>query len=362
MYRIIQKRKIWLTFSGIFVGLSVLALIIWGLNFGIDFTGGSLLEVKFTENRPAVTEVQGVLGDLDLGSLIVQPVGEDGMILKFQDISEEKHQEVLRRLDDMSNGTSVSAKATTDKQKSLEGRNGQENETEEEKENGLKIETEGEGEATIEVGGDNLDLITIGGKEELTNVEEMRFDSVGPSIGQELKQKSIYAIFFVLVAIVLYIAWVFRTVSKPVASWKFGITAIIALFHDVIITMGVFAVLGHFLNIEINTAFVAAILTVLGYSVNDTIVVFDRVRENLPKSEEDFEGTVNTSVNQTIRRSINTSVTTLLVLLSILFFGGSTIKDFILALSIGVFIGTYSSIFLASPVLVVWEKLKSRSA
>jgi len=129
------------------------------------------------------------------------------------------------------------------------------------------------------------------------------------------------------------------------------------LFHDVVITLGVFALLGYIYDIEINTAFVAAILTVLGYSVNDTIVVFDRVRENLPKSEEDFEGTVNISVNQTIKRSINTSVTTLIVLLSILFFGGETIRDFILALSIGVFIGTYSSIFLASPVLIIWEKL-----
>ena len=191
------------------------------------------------------------------------------------------------------------------------------------------------------------------------NIEELRFDSVGPSIGQELKRKSLYAIITVLIAIVLYIAWAFRKVSKPVASWKYGMTAIIALFHDVMIVLGVFAVLGRFLDMEINTAFVAAILTVLGYSVNDTIVVFDRIRENLPRSDEDFESTVNISVNQTLRRSINTSLTTLLVLLSIFFFGGTTIRDFVLALSIGVFIGTYSSIFLASPVLVVWEKLKS---
>ncbi|MBA3046872.1 protein translocase subunit SecF, partial [Candidatus Falkowbacteria bacterium] len=174
------------------------------------------------------------------------------------------------------------------------------------------------------------------------------------------KRKSVLAIIIVLIAIVLYIAWTFRKVSKPVASWKYGLAAIIALFHDVIITVGIFAVLGKFFGVEINTAFVAAILTVLGYSVNDTIVVFDRVRENLPKSEEDFEGTINTSVNQTITRSINTSITTLLVLLSIVFFGGATIRDFILALSIGVFVGTYSSIFLASPILVIWEKIRNR--
>ena len=189
-------------------------------------------------------------------------------------------------------------------------------------------------------------------------LEELRFDSVGPTIGRELKSRSLTAIVIVLLAIVLYIAWAFRKVSKPVASWKYGMAANIALFHDVLITLGVFSVLGHFYGVEINSSFVAAILTVLGYSVNDTIVVFDRIRENLPKSDKDFEGTVNDSVNQTITRSINTSLTTLLVLLAILFFGGATIRSFVLALSIGVFIGTYSSIFLASPVLVVWEKMK----
>lgn len=299
MYKIIQKRKIWIAISTFCVVFSVVSLAVWGLNFGIDFTGGSLLEIKFFNARPSVNEIQDVISDLDLGSLVVQPVGENGMILRFQDINEETHQNILKRL-----------------------------------------------------GG-------IGFKEGTENsIEELRFDSVGPSIGQELKQKSLYAIIIVLVAIVLYIAWAFRKVSKPVASWKYGLTAIIALFHDVLITMGVFAILGHFYDIEINTAFVAAILTVLGYSVNDTIVVFDRIRENLPKSDDNFEDTINISVNQTITRSINTSATTLLVLLSILFFGGVTIKDFVLALSIGVFIGTYSSIFLASPILVIWEKMK----
>jgi len=156
----------------------------------------------------------------------------------------------------------------------------------------------------------------------------------------------------VLIIIVVYISLVFKKVSKPISSWKYGIVAIVALFHDLVITLGVFAVLGEFMNLEINTPFVAAILTVLGYSVNDTIIVFDRIRENLLKKLDNFSKTVNISVNQTISRSINTSVTTLLVLLSILFLGGSSIKEFILALAIGVFIGTYSSIFLASPLLV----------
>lgn len=309
MYNIIQQRKIWLSLSGFLVVASIVCLAVWGLKFGIDFTGGSLLEVEYSGIRPEVNKVYEATADLALDSLIVQPVGEKNIILRFQDITEDKHQEVLGILDSLGSNSEDTATGTQ------------------------KMGV-------------------------LMNLEELRFDSVGPSIGQELKTKSLNAILFVLVAIVAYIAWVFRKVSKPVASWKYGITAIIALFHDVMITLGVFAILGKFLNIEVNTAFVAAILTVLGYSVNDTIVVFDRVRETLPKSEEDFAGTVNTSINRTITRSINTSFTTLLVLLSILFFGGGTIKDFVLALSIGVFIGTYSSIFLASPLLVIWEKLK----
>ncbi len=286
---------------------SVIILIAFGLNFGIDFTGGSLLEVRFLGERPTAEEIKAAVGNLDLGSLTVQPAGEDGMLLRFQDISEEKHQEVLTTLKNLTAQAADNAVEA----------------------NGIRL------------------------------LEELRFDSVGPSIGEELKRKSVYAMFFVLIAIVSYIAWAFRKVSKPIVSWKYGVVAIITLFHDVLITVGVFVILGKFFGVEVNTPFVVAILTVLGYSVNDTIVVFDRIRENLPKSEEDFEGTINKSVNQTITRSINTSITTLAVLLSIVFFGGQTIQSFALALSVGVFIGTYSSIFLASPLLVVWEKFRS---
>lgn len=304
MYKIIQKRKIWLSISGLAVAASIVSLMLWGLNFGIDFTGGSLLEVKFLNQRPSTSDTQSALEELNLGSLLVQPIDESGMILRFQDITEDKHQETLLKLAKLSGGE----EAVLDQQ-----------------------------------------------------VEELRFDSVGPSIGQELKDKSVSAMILVLIAIALYIAWVFRKVSKPVASWKYGITAIIALFHDVVITIGVFSILGEFYNVEVNSAFVAAILTVLGYSVNDTIVVFDRLRENLPKSDDTFEETVNTSVNQTMARSINSSLTTLLVLLAILFFGGASIHSFVLALSIGIFVGTYSSVFLASPILVIWEKIQERN-
>ncbi|MEK7629127.1 MAG: protein translocase subunit SecF [Patescibacteria group bacterium] len=186
-------------------------------------------------------------------------------------------------------------------------------------------------------------------------IEEKKFDSIGPVIGKELQVKSIKAVAYVLTLIVAYIAWAFRKVSKPVASWKYGIIAIIALVHDVTIPMGVFAVLGHFYGIEVDSYFVTAILTILGFSVHDTIVVFDRIRENLRKNaSEGFSVTINNSVNQTFARSINTSFTVFLVLLASYFLGGESTKNLSLVLLIGVFFGTYSSIFLASPILSLW--------
>jgi len=190
--------------------------------------------------------------------------------------------------------------------------------------------------------------------------KELQFDAVGPSIGQELKSKSFNATIIVFIMIILYISLAFRKVSKPVASWKYGVAAVIALVHDLLFILGTFAVLGHFYGIEINTPFIAAVLTVLGYSVSDTIIVFDRIRENLPKSQEDFENTINRSVNQTITRSINTSFSAVLALLAVLFFGGDTIKDFALALIVGIIVGTYSSIFVASSVLVGLDKFTHR--
>ncbi|OIP81237.1 MAG: hypothetical protein AUK20_00695, partial [Parcubacteria group bacterium CG2_30_45_37] len=239
-FKIIQKKNIWLAISGVLFVIFLAAMLAWGLKLGIDFTGGSLLEVSFKGSRPTVARVEAGLAELKLSSLIVQPAGEQDLQLKFQETSEEVHQSVLAKLN------------------------------------------------------------------RLAPAEELRFESVGPSIGQELKTKSLYAIFFVLVAVLIYISYVFRKVSKPVASWKYGLSAIIAMFHDAVITVGVFAVLGHVYGTEINTAFVAAVLTVLGYSVHDSIVVFDRIRENLPKSDLDFPGTVNMSLNQTLLRSLNT--------------------------------------------------------
>ena len=192
--------------------------------------------------------------------------------------------------------------------------------------------------------------------------KEIRFDSIGPVIGKELKKKSVTAMILVIVMIILYIAFAFRKVSQPVNSFYYGLMAVVALIHDVTLPAGVFAILGHYYGVEVDTLFVTALLTVLGFSVHDTIVVFDRIRENLRigGNKNNFEAVVGASINQTVSRSINTSLTVILVLLAIFFLGGESTKYFSLALLIGVAIGTYSSIFLASPLLVTLQKLKSR--
>ena len=190
----------------------------------------------------------------------------------------------------------------------------------------------------------------------INNIIEKRFDSIGPTIGQELKSKSITAIIIVLIAVIVYIALVFRKLSRTLSPWAMGISAVVALIHDVSIPVGVFAVLGRFYNVEIGAIYLAAALTILGYSVSDTVVVFDRVRENIVrgKSREDFGATVHHSILQTLSRSLNTTFTTLLALVAIYLFGGDSVKYFALALIIGVFLGAYSSIFIASPILVWW--------
>ena len=195
---------------------------------------------------------------------------------------------------------------------------------------------------------------------DLSPLTEKYFQTIGPTIGQELKTKSLQAVVMVLVLIVAYIAWAFRKVSRPVASWKYGVIAIVALVHDVTIPAGVFSFLGKFYGIEVDALFITALLTVLGFSVHDTIVVFDRIRENLKRRpSEDFSKTIDVSINETITRSINTSFTVILVLLVIFFLGGESTKFFALTLILGVFFGTYSSIFVAGPLLD-WVGKKAR--
>jgi len=217
----VDKRKIFFTLSAILIMVSVLAIIFWGLNFGIEFTGGSLMEGEFKQIRPSNDEIKEALNGLDLsvqaslGDIVVQPTGDKNIILRMKDIDEATHQEVILAINNLS------------------------------------------------------------------EFEELRFESIGPIIGQELKKKSIYSIILALVFILLFVALAFRKVSFIVKSYKYGILAIVALFHDIIIVVGVFAFLGRFLNVEIGVPFVAALLATLGYSVNDSIVVFDRIRENL---------------------------------------------------------------------------------
>lgn len=289
--QVIKLKKVWFTISGVLVAGSILSVAVWGLQFGIDFTGGSLLEVSVGEIAD-VTEIRTLVEDAGFEGAEVQVAGEEGILIRTRDLSEVEHQQVVALLEE-------------------------------------RFET----------------------------VEELRFDSIGPTIGDELRRTAIIGLIVTLLLIGGYIAWAFRRVSEPVASWKYGLLTIGAALHDVFISVGVFSVLGHFFGWEVGTAFVAAMLTILGYSINDTVVVFDRTRENLSRRISDsFEDTVEISVHQTFRRSFNTSVTTLLALFAIFLFGGSATQPFALALIIGIAVGTFSSIFLASPLLVVWEK------
>ena len=201
-------------------------------------------------------------------------------------------------------------------------------------------------------------LITQEIKSTLCNFQQQSYETIGPTIGGETLRNAIYALIVASILIVLYITWSFRSVPKPTSSFRFGVCAIIALIHDVLVLLGLFSIFGHFLGVEIDSLFVTAALTVIGFSVHDTIVVFDRIRENLKRvGGDNFSEVVNNSILQTLDRSLNTSLTVILVLIALLLFGGDSIKWFVVALLIGVISGTYSSIFNASPLLVVWQDL-----
>lgn len=339
---IIGNKKIPFALSSILFLGSVVLLFTLGLKPGIDFTGGSLLEVSFVDDRPNIAAVQEALTPLDLGEVQAQPTGDKGMILKTRYISEAEHQAMLSQLRDTFPRTE-----------------GVDEET-------APVDTSDTTSTPVDVQVLNADgapvELTLGDAEaSAPNVIEERIETIGPSISANLKERAWEIGLTVIIAIIVYIAYAFRKVSKPVSSWKFGVIAIVALIHDVTIVIGLFALLGHFYGVEVNIPFVVALLTILGYSVNDTIVVFDRIRENLIRmGYQKFDEVVNKGVNDTLLRSLNTSFTTLLVLLALFFFGGESIKYFALALIAGVVVGTYSSIFLASPLLVVWEQWKKK--
>ena len=294
---VINNKKIFISISITLVVLSIISLSVFGLNIGIDFKGGALTEVSYLEEKPELNVLNEKINELGFGSTLVQPAGDFGYIIKTRDLNEEEHSSLL-------------------------------------------------------------EMLSFNGEYGLT---ETSFNSIGPSVGKELSRKAITAIILSSIAVVLFIAFAFRRVSKPVSSWKYGFIAILALLHDIIITAGVFSLISRFFGVEADSLFVVAALTIVGLSVADTIVIFDRIRENLHKNEEEkkrleFPVVIGESLKQSYGRSILTSFTTILVLLSLFFFGPSTTKYFALMLTVGMFFGTYSSIFFASPLLVFLEE------
>jgi len=301
MFDFIQHRNIFFIISGTLLVVSILALIFFGLKLGIDFTGGSMMEIEYPGDGPTNSEIQEKIAGFDLGEVKIQSFGDKGFILRFssrgspdsegENIDEKVHQEILKALG---------------------------------------------------------------------SPEEKRFESIGPVIGRDLKSKAKRAVILSLIAIIFYIAWAFRKltrISSKGESWRYGAGAILALSHDVLIVLGFFAIIGYFKGAEVNATFITAILTVLGYSVNDTIVVYDRIRENLLVYKfKSLTETINVSINEVIARSLNTSLTTIFALLAIYLFGGASIQNFILAMMVGIGVGTYSSIAVAGQFLLFKRK------
>ncbi|OHA59078.1 MAG: protein-export membrane protein SecF [Candidatus Vogelbacteria bacterium RIFOXYD1_FULL_44_32] len=289
---VIKYRKIFYGLAAVMVGFSLWAIFNFGLNLGIDFKGGSILEITYTGERPDIDLIKSELAKTSFSGAQVQPASSQSLIVRLAQITEQQKIALTK-------------------------------------------------------------ILEFGGKSAL---KVDRFSSIGPTISGELAKRSLLAITLVVILIVIFIAFVFRHVSEPVSSWKYGLIALIALLHDIIIPTGIFAALGHYRGVEIDALYLTAILTILGISIHDTIVVFDRIRENLKnKVSPHFDQTVGLSLSQTFARSINTSLTVVIVLLAVYFFGGSTTKNFALALTIGMAVGTYSSIFIASPLLVTWN-------
>jgi preprotein translocase subunit SecF len=290
---IIKYKKIFVLISAVLVTLSIASMIIFGLNLGIDFKGGSLLEIEYTSVRPEQEIIEDTIKPLGIGEMLIQPMGDNGYSIKTRDITDNERTNILESLGN--------------------------------------------------------------------DVTEKSFTSIGPSVGAELVRKSLISFILVSLGIIFWIAFSFRKVSKPVSSWKYGLIAIVSLIHDIIIPVGVFSILSHFSGVEVDTLFVVAILTILGLSVSDTIVVFDRIRENIRVGHfKTFEETVGRSINQVYIRSIATSSTVIIALLALVFFGPSSTKIFALMLTAGMFFGTYSSIFLASPLLVIVNNLQEK--
>lgn len=287
----VKYAKYLLAVSSVVTIISLGVLFKWGLKPGIDFTGGSLMEIKFSQTRPDNSVIESTFAELGQKNIVIQKTGDSSVIVRTEFLPEPEHQKVLAGLR-------------------------------------TKFET-----------ADN-------------KIREDQFQTIGAAVSSQLRQRSIWAVILVCLSIIAFVAYAFRSVSLPVASWKYGVTAIIAAAHDVLLVVGVFAFLGHYNNIEVDIGFVVALLTVLGYSVQDTIVVYDRIRENLQhRRNVSFREMVDIGLNETLMRSINTTLITLIPLVALYIYGGATIKNFALALLVGIASGAYSSIFVASPLL-----------
>jgi preprotein translocase SecF subunit len=292
---IIDHRKTWYGLSTALCVLSLVALLGWGLPAGIDFTGGSLLEMSFAQ-APSQSAVQDALSVAGYDEGVVQ-ISSDSTLIRTRPLTEEEHQALLVSL-----------------------------------------------------------------TQSLGTGQEIRFDSIGPMIGEELREMALWGVATSLLLIGLYLAWSFRGSDELFSGKKIALLTVLKTFHDVLISVGIFAVLGHFLGYEMDTAFVAATLTILGYSINDGVVVLDRTRENAKlKVSPHLEEIVDRAIDQTLARSINTSVTVFLALLAVFLFGGESTRPFAMLLLIGVLIGTYSSVFIASPLLVTLSSQKKTS-
>ncbi len=294
---IIGKKYYYFLLSGFVIVPGLISLLLFGLFPSIDFTGGSRLEI-------------GVSGNHDLNKDDIKNLLSSNKI-KTQSVQlVNNHTAIIRTV-------------------------------------------------SLDQAGKTKELSILSSR--FKGINEKSFETIGPVIGKETEGNAVKAVLIASLAITLYIAWAFREVSKPVSSWKFGVCAVVALLHDVLVVVGIFSILGHFFFVEVDSLFITALLTVMGFSVHDTIVVFDRIRENLKKNYSlPFNEVVNNSILETFNRSLNTSLTVLLVLICLLLFGGENVHWFIVALLIGIASGTYSSIFNASPLLVVWYEWDKR--
>jgi preprotein translocase subunit SecF len=298
---IVQHRKIFFIISLLLVAGSVILMGTLGLNFGIDFTGGSIYEAEYVAARPDMDTIRASLATTPIEGIQAQPVGEKGVILRMKAINEVEKDIIVQALAGTTTGTTT---------------------------------------ATL---------------------VEKRFSSVGPTIGSELTKKGLTASAIATVLILLFIAYAFRGVSRPVASWKYGVVCVIKLVHDLTIVTGLYVLWSYFSGAEIDALFLTAFLTIMGLSVNDVIAVFDRIRENIRRQTgKSFTETVGRSLRETMSRSLNTSLTVIVVLISIYLFGGSTTRDFAFALTLGMIVATYSSVFIAAPLLVTAEKLQEK--